>query len=233
MSCHVEWMEARNTYTLSKQTASQFVAPGSDTGKVLDQKYWFAKLYEIVTYNELGFSIHTRYPGFSLHFMKVFYGMYFDALANFLGQRSGAVSSLWITHFTGLASTTNVDPDSYKAIEYSVLTGAIAHIQGDMPVGLVKAYQTWRTNPKPAFKDLRDEFITKSRGAFSNARAQFYVEVNNRYLNKYMPRVFNNKFPEIGPYVIDEGQQELHIHPSLDEMFRWREDAWRKAAARI
>jgi len=94
-----EYREARQTLELSARTASKFIAqlgalapilippfPSSTLGRrpgfqatVLDQKYWFAKLYELVTYEELQYSLRTQYPGFSLHFMKVFYGMYYDA----------------------------------------------------------------------------------------------------------------------------------------------------------
>jgi len=45
--------------------------PGATLGKrpgfqatVLDHKYWFAKLYELVTYQELSYSTHTDIPGF-------------------------------------------------------------------------------------------------------------------------------------------------------------------------
>src|SRR5436309_12254625 len=117
-----EYQEARDTLQLSARTAAAYVAqlgalapilipplPAATLGRrpgfqatVLDQKYWFAKLYEIVTYNELGYSTHTRYPGFSLHFMKVFYGMYYGALQNFLILKFASVSSFWMTHFNGL-----------------------------------------------------------------------------------------------------------------------------------
>ena len=92
MDYHAELLEARQTLDLSARTASQFVAqlgavapvllppfPTATLGRrpglqatVLDQKYWFAKLYELVSYEELSYSTLTKHPGFSLHFMKVF-----------------------------------------------------------------------------------------------------------------------------------------------------------------
>src|SRR5437762_10924325 len=146
MNYHAEYLEARQTLELSARTASNFIAqlgalapilippfPSAHLGRrpgfqatVLDQKYWFAKLYELVSYEELQYSLLTRYPGFSLHFMKVFYGMYYDALQ---GIR---VSSLWKTHFNGppAKGIEPIQPDSMAAVQHSVRRSAIAHIQG-------------------------------------------------------------------------------------------------------
>jgi hypothetical protein len=188
MGFHNEYIEAKQTLDLSAQTASGFVRqlgalqpilippfPGATLGKrpgfqatVVDQKYWFAKLYELVSYQEISYSTHTNYPGFSLHFMKVFYGMYYDALQNFQKGVVMPVGPLWTTHFNGPPPIKNkqAEPDSMEAVEYSVRTGAIAHIQGDMPVALATAYKTWTAGPKPPFQDLRRDFIDKSEGAF-------------------------------------------------------------------
>jgi hypothetical protein len=162
---------------LSAKAASQFVAqlgasapilvfplPAATLGRrpgfqmtILDHKYWFAKLYELVTYQELDYSRTTQYPGFSWHFMKVFYGMYYNALQNFFKENFTLVSSLWLNHFQGLRTPDNapVEPYSVGAIEHSVLTGATAHIQGDMPIALANAYRTWSTAPKPPSKTLK------------------------------------------------------------------------------
>ena len=184
----------------------------------MDQKYWFAKLYELVSYEELQYSLLTQYPGFSLHFMKVFYGMYYDALQ---GIR---VSSLWKTHFNGPPANgiEPIQPDSMKAVQHSVRTGAIAHIQGDMPVALATSYKTWEANPKPAFQDLREDFITKSEWAFRAAQARFYIEVNDK--------IFSPLRPEVGQYTAAIYQELRDIQPSLPVMFGWRRIAWQVAS---
>jgi hypothetical protein len=244
MSYQSELLEARETLELSRRTADQFVAqlgalqpilippfPGATLGKrpgfqatVLDQKYWFAKLYEIVTYNELAYSTHTQYPGFSLHFMKVFYGMYYSALRNFLNQKLASVPPLWLIHFNGpeTGKSPAVRPDSVEAVQHSVKTGAIAHIQGDMPGALATGYRTWAADPKPGFQDLRDEFLTKSKSAFIAAQARFYVDVNDKTFSPFSP--------EVGQLGAAMYQKALSIQPSLPVMFQWREEAWQKAA---
>jgi hypothetical protein len=242
-----ELLEGRQTLELSARTASQFVRqlgaiapvllpplPGATLGRrpgfqatVLDQKYWFAKLYEIVSYQELAYSMHTDHPGFSLHFMKIFYGMYYDALQNFLNQRYASVSPLWMTHFSGPQSDDNseVSPVSMEAVQFSVRTGAISHIQGDMPIALVTGYRTWNADPKPSFHELHERFISTSHSAFGAAQARFYIEVNDKIASPMSPAV--------GQFGAAAYQALFNIQPSLPVMFQWREDSWKKAAASL
>jgi len=242
-----EYQEARQTLDLSARTASLFVAqlgalapillppfPAVTLGRrpgfqatVLDQKYWFAKLYELVTYEELNYSKHTNYPAFSLHFMKVFYDMYYSALTNFMQQRFSAVSQLWTIHMRGLNGDDGrpADPTSLQAVQHSVRTGATAHIQGDMPIALATAYRTWNASPKPPFQDLREDFIVKSEGAFTRAQASFYIEVNDKIASPMRP--------EVGQFGAAAYQQAFNIQPSLPVMFGWRRDAWQAAAAAL
>jgi hypothetical protein len=240
-----EYIEARQTLRLSADTAAGFVRqlgalspilippfPGVTLGKrpgfqqtVLDHKYWFAKLYELVTYQELTYAITTQYPGFTLHFMKVFYLMYYTALQNFM-KRSGLVSPLWATSFTGPPADKDGNPpeaSSMEAVQFCVRTGAIAHIQGDMPMALVTGYKTWAMDPKPDFQDLRSEFIDKSESAFSRAQAAFYLDVNDK--------TFSPLRPEVGQIGAVYYQAVLNIQPSLPVMFQWRRDAWQKAVS--
>jgi hypothetical protein len=109
-----------------------------------------------------------------------------------------------------------------EAVQYSVRTGAIAHIQGDMPVALVEAYRTWTANPKPLFQDLRMDFIDQSEGAFRAAQARFYIEVNDK--------IFSPLRPEVGQLAAALYQTVGDIQPSLPVMFQWRRDAWQRAA---
>ena len=242
-----ELLEAKQTLALSSRTASKFVAqlgalapilvfplPAATLGRrpgfqatVLDQKYWFAKLYELVTYEELDYSTRTQYPGFSLHFMKVFYGMYYSALQDFLNRRFTKVPTPWVTHFQGPVTEDDepVEPTSMEAVEYSVRTGATAHIQHDMPLALADAYRTWKTRAKPSFRDLKDDFIGKSEGAFAAAQAHFYIEVNDKIASPFSP--------EVGQKGAALYQAAFDIQPSLPVMFQWRRDAWRRAAATL
>ncbi len=238
-----ELAEATETRALSRRTASRFVAqlgalqpvlipplPAAHLGKrpglqmtVLDHRYWFAKLYEFVTLEEMSYSQKTTYPGFSLHFIKVFYGMYYAAMGNYEKSAFAQVNPLWVTHFRGPPG--NVAPDSMQAVEFSVRTGATAHIQGDMAVALVTAYKSWEVSPKPRFPELRGEFIDKSEGAFRAAQARFYIEVNDK--------TFSPLRPEVGQLAAAYYQKVFNIQPSLAVMFQWRRNAWQNAAASV
>jgi hypothetical protein len=235
-----EYTEGRQTLDLSARTASTFVKQlggigpifmplvpfGALLGKkpgfqatVLDHKYWFAKLYELVSYQEISYALTTGYPGFTLHFMKVFYSMYYMALQNFL-KSSGPVSPLWAVSFAG--PSPSVDASSMEAVKFGVRTGAIAHIQGDMPMALVNGYKSWAVSPKPAFADLRSEFIDKGETAFAKAQAAFYLDVNDK--------TFSPVRPEVGQLGAVIYQTTMDIQPSLPVMFQWRRDAWQRAA---
>jgi hypothetical protein len=118
-----------------------------------------------------------------------------------------------------------VDPDSTEAIKFSILTGATAHIQGDMPLALTEAYNTWKVDPKPAFENLKEDFIVKSELAFTKAQARFYLEVNEK--------TFSPLRPEVGQLTVAYYQKILDIQPSLPVMFQGRRLAWDKATTAV
>src|SRR5258708_7838685 len=68
---------------------------------VLDDKYWFAKLYNLITYLEVRDHARFAHAAFVLHFIPVFYKSYYDALQSYQRRNRGRVSSLWLTHFDG------------------------------------------------------------------------------------------------------------------------------------
>jgi hypothetical protein len=106
------------------------------------------------------------------------------------------------------------------AVEFSVRTGAIAHIQGDLPVALVKTYRIWTANPKPPFQRLQDAFVN-GEAPFRRAQARFYLDVNDK--------TFSPLRPEVGQFAAAVYQSTYDIQPSLEKMFQWRRDAWQKA----
>ncbi len=94
-----------------------------------------------------------------------------------------------------------------------------------MADALVTAYTTWKCDPKPTFQDLRDDFITKSEGAFRAAQASFYIEVNDKIASPLAPAV--------GQFGAATYQAVFNIQPSLPVMFQWRKAAWQKAASKL
>ena len=152
--------------------------------------------------------------------------MYYAALQGYLKEASNLVSPLWKIHFGGPPALTQpVEAASVEAVEFSVRTGATAHIQGDIPQALVKAYNTWNIDPKPTFDALREDFIVKSESAFAKAQARFYVEVNDKTFSPFRP--------EVGQLGASYYQKVFDIQPSLPLMFQWRRAAWNRAAATL
>jgi hypothetical protein len=83
----LESRAAANIRTLSAQVASDFLRTVGAVGRtgrniptISDNAYWFAKLYEIVTIQEIAESRNYRQPAFVLHFIPVFFDLYYQAL---------------------------------------------------------------------------------------------------------------------------------------------------------
>src|SRR5262249_12241647 len=145
---------------------------------VFDHKYWFAKLYELMTYYEIGGHEKFAYPGFILHFIPVFYDLYYNALQSFLAGDYKPVSPLWMLHFSGLMG--HLSPTALNSVLFSVVTGVSAHVQGDMANALEAAYRTWSAKPKPAFAALYDDFFPRSRPIFEVGKANFFLDVGQK-----------------------------------------------------
>jgi hypothetical protein len=82
-SAEVSQMFCRNLGALAPIAVPPFGAhfgrrPGT-VASVLDHKYWFAKLYELMTYYEIRERGRFFYPGFVMYFIPVFYDMYYTA----------------------------------------------------------------------------------------------------------------------------------------------------------
>ena len=110
----IETGPARATLDLSGRVARQFIqtlgalgARGRFVPTVVDNKYYFAKLYELITYFELSEISRFRHPAFLLHFIPIFYDLYYRALQNWSSGNRASVSPLWTTHFTRAARPNN------------------------------------------------------------------------------------------------------------------------------
>ncbi len=147
MGYDAELIEARATLRLSGETAAGFLKqlgaltpilifpfPGATLGKrpgfqltVMDHKYWFAKLYELVSYQEISYALTTAYPGFTLHFHESILYDVLQRAPELHEEKLEPVSPLWSTSFTGPPADSHGDlpePDSMEAIKFCVRTRA-------------------------------------------------------------------------------------------------------------
>jgi OmpA family/Family of unknown function (DUF5995) len=232
----IEREAARRTLALSADVASRFIrtlgalgARGRFIPTVIDNKYWFAKLYEFITYYEIGEARGFRHSAFVLHFIPIFYDLYYQALENWTAGRRGAVSSLWINHFTRAGRPDNSSITRWASeVRVSIVTGVTAHVQGDMATALERTYRSYVAKyclaSPPPFDEFRRDFFEANRILFDRAKAAFLL-----HLSQLGPFPVG---PEIGQFLFAQGEP-LMGGLDIDEVYRWREVAWADARRRL
>jgi len=229
-----ELAAARETLYKSARTANNFkTSIGAVAGRgrlvptIRSNIYWFAKLYELITHFEIESAATLKHPGFLLHFIPVFYDMYFNALEGFLNKKPGGVSALWRAHFASSSGRPDMSGIMgwTRDIALSIQTGATAHIQGDMDKALVRSYQSYVAKYSLTgitLDTFKDDFLIRNRPVFVKVQAEFFLEISN--LSTFPGR------PEVGQYIIGVGQRSgVGGGLDLDEVFQWRELAWESA----
>jgi Family of unknown function (DUF5995) len=232
----IELSGARRALDVSGQVAQNFIrsvgalnARGRFTPTILDNKYWFAKLYEYITYEEIRAVGSFRQPAFVMLFIPIFYGLYKQALDNWDARNTAAVSSLWANHFTQAARPDNSSIARWMAgLRTSIVTGVTAHVQGDMAVALELAYRSYVTkyclSPPPRFDDFRGDFFERNRLVFDRAKADFLL-----HASQFSPFPVG---PELGQFLFAVGEP-LAGGLDVDEVYRWRDAAWAQARRRL
>jgi hypothetical protein len=228
----IEREAARRTLIKSAGFANSFVRSvgalsvrGRFIPTVLDNKYWFAKLYELITYYEIAGIDALQYPVFVLHFIPIFYDMYYDAFQSYSNRDFGRVTPLWMTHFR---AADRPDTDSLSSwldgVKASIKTGVSAHVQGDMAAALQRAYQSFvaryclQNLPLDTF---RRDFFETNRIIFERAKGALFLE-----LSRMGPFPVS---PEVGQFVIGAGESVVGGGLDIAEVYRWRCTAWEEA----
>lgn len=244
MSLETEMPAARRTLELSASTSRSFVRslgelapilvlpfPQAHLGRrpgfvqtVIDDKYWFAKLYELITYYEILDRDRFQHPAFVMHFIPIFYNLYFDALQAFQAGDTARVSALWLRHFR-CQSGNGGTQRTLDGVNFSIVSGVTAHVQGDMATALEQAYRTWDESPKPPFAALHDDFFDRNRPIFERVRASFFIDMNDKAGFPFRP--------EVGQLVIVTGEMVSGAGLSVNQIYQWRTTAWNEAARRL
>lgn len=235
-SLKIELEAARKTLGLSADVARNFLrsaggvdARGRLTERILDNKYWFAKLYELITYYEIAEIHRFEHPAFVLHFIPIFYNLYHDSLQHFWKQENAKISQLWMNHFrnAGRPSSNSVSGFSSQVL-IGIVTGVTAHIQGDMAIALEQAYRSYVTKyclSDIRFDDFRKDFFENNRPVFDKVQPAFFLELSRR--GPFPVR------PEMGQFIIGTGAKLMGGGLDIDEVYRWRAEAWAKAKQRL
>lgn len=225
----IESVAAARVRALSRDIASGFIGLAGAVGRrgrfiptILDNKYWFAKLYEIVTIHEINEARNYREPAFVLHFIPIFYDLYNQALQSWLNKNRAAVGRMWTTHFTGAADPDNSSVMSWtRGVQHSIESGVTAHVRGDMPIALERAYHSYTAkyclDPPPAFDQFRADFFAMG-AVFDHAR-----------------KILLSHVAQMGPVpeaAVDVGER-LFSNINTNVVDGWRKEAWDDAQRRI
>jgi hypothetical protein len=232
----IEIAAARDTLRLSASVAQNFIrsvgalsARGRFIPTIIDNKYWFAKLYEFITFEEINAVARFRQPAFVMHFIPHFYALYYNALTSWLNNNKTAVGALWSVHFTNSARP---DVSSMMAwaggLRTSIVTGVTAHVQADMATALERAYRSYVAkyclNPAPRLDDFRPDFFENNRLVFERAKASLLLEAS-----RFGPLPVG---PELGQFLFAAGEP-LAGGLDINQVYQWREQAWAEAKRRL
>jgi hypothetical protein len=220
-TCTVELPAAQATLRKSQEVAETILAPGATS----DMPYWFARLYQYITLYEIQDRWTLAQPCFLLHFIPIFYDTYKLAADAFMSK--GNIPSHWQDHFTmaGLI----VDPSQvtpwFAAVTRSLTAGVTAHIKFDMEPSLVKAYQSFsaRYSGVPPFDDFKPDFFDRNKLIFSKVRVTLVNELVNRGAGM---AAFGKS---VDPNFASKAAEAVKMGLDIDEIYRWREVAWRRA----
>ena len=232
----IEIAAARDTLRLSASVAGNFLrtvgavgARGRFIPTIIDNKYWFAKLYEFITFEEINAASQFSQPAFVMHFIPHFYGMYHDALNKWLQNDRATVHPLWSLHFHKSARPDNDSIGSWAAgLRTSIVTGVTAHVRGDMATALERTYRSYVAKyclaPPPRFDEFRSDFFERNRIVFERAKASLLLEAS-----RFGPLPVG---PELGQFLFAKGEP-FAGGLNIDEVYRWREQAWAEAKRRL
>ncbi len=194
-----------------------------------NDKYWFAKLYELVTYHEIQAIDRFEHPAFVLHFIPFFYDLYYQPLQSYRQRHYEKVGPLWSRHFSqGEGPAWNSVSGFVEGVRASVFTGVAAHIQGDMATALERAYRSFVA--KYGVSDLpfdmfRRDFFENSRSIFEEAKTTFFSQ-----FTQMVPFAISSG---VGQFMMEVGEQVIGGGFDIDEVYRWRAKAWAEARSRL
>ena len=219
---------ARTTLNEAYKNSENFIKLQMANGQIkkfpTSNLYWFAKLYDYTTFLEIEKLKTVEHPAMVAHFIPIFFGLYKQAVDSYLKQDNSKIPDLWMRHF----KTSGSGKVTLSGAENSIISGAVAHIQGDMPQAFVLAYKSFTNkycpaNPPP-LEYFRSAFFSPAAlKVFPESQATMFTEIS---------RVMNTKAP-FSPS-IEKGQLGLGIGAkyfglSMDTVFKWRENAWNQA----
>jgi hypothetical protein len=146
-------------------------------------------------------------------------------------KKKGSIPSHWQDHFN-MASLI-VDPSQLipwmNAVTKSLISGVAAHIKGDMAPSLEKAYRTFsaKYTGVPPFDTFKQDFFDRNRPIFAKVR----LTLVNELVNRGMGLATSGK--SVDPSFASQAAEVVNMGLKIDEIYKWREDAWRTAKLKL
>jgi hypothetical protein len=224
------WKAAETTLQKSSALSKGFTFLGALTGRgrmgaPISNQYWFAKLYEMITYEELA-AVRAgtfEHPEFLLRFIPIFYDMYYDSMQNYLRGDMGKVDVHWKTAFDVAAQG---EVGSLADISASTRAAVIAHIVGDMSRALaatMRSFAAESCDHPASFARYRDDFFEKNRKIFEQVRLDFITEM------AVQGGVIGFEPIDQTRQILGTAERLTGMGLDLDEVFKWRAKAWDEA----
>ena len=126
-----------------------------------------------------------------------------------------------------------VDPSQLmlwvNAVTKSLIFGVTAHIKGDMAPSLEKAYRTFsaKYTGVPPFDTFKQDFFDRNRPIFAKVQVTLVNELVNRGMGF---AVFGKS---VDPNFASKAAEVMNMGLNIDEIYRWREDAWKTAKLKL
>jgi len=225
--CADELAAAQATLDKSRKIASTILKRDA----VNDLPYWFARLYQYVTQQEIDTRNTLTYPCFLLHFIPVFYDTYAAVVDAY--KSNGKIPDHWQPHFA-LAASLSVDPANdlmmwMLAVNKSLVLAVTAHIQGDMAPSLEQAYRSFsaKYTGVPPFDAFKDDFFARNLPVFEKARLSLVNELVNRGSGLAMMG------KSIDPKFASEAAKAINMGLDTAEIMKWREEVWKTAKQKL
>lgn len=191
----------KNVLAAQKKRAQTLVGKQKLIGQdITDYRYWFAKVYSLVTENEIKFAQGLSYYYPSYVMMSV---LYFDKIYqdNFDAWNAGTkIEDHWKTAFEEAKSQKeNWWPVAYAAVA-SLVESMIAHIRFDLPRAEAWVFQSYYSKmPTVKIQNFRKDFMSMS-GVFENAGREMMPEIREKTsgsgLGTRMPKSVDDAFME-------------------------------------
>ncbi|HTS30137.1 MAG TPA: DUF5995 family protein [Bryobacteraceae bacterium] len=139
------------------------------------------------------------------------------------------IATNWQAHFS--IASTPADPTKNlmlwgTGVTQAIVSGVSAHINGDMANALVEAWKTFdaKYSGVPKLDAFHGDFFERNKPIFVKVRTDLINEVVNRGTG-----LATMMRGTVNPTFASDMADKLNLGLKVDDIYKWREDAWQNA----